>query len=124
MKYRYQNPNPSLAGYIRTVLTLEGFTPADDNRVPLFTNGMPALYCRTEKDVQGNEKVMQLTLFGQSTTNDCWTITESSTVVAYFFKPFALAPLFNLPATQLVKASVDLHSWNVHKINAVRTQLG
>jgi AraC-like DNA-binding protein len=123
MKYRYQNPHPSLAGYIRTVLTLEGFTPADDHRVPLFTNGIPALYCRTEKDAQGNENVIQLTLFGQTTINECWTITKNSTVVAYFFKPFALATLFNIPVTKLMKVPVDLHRWNAHKITALRTQL-
>src|SRR5690242_19958179 len=98
MKYWYQNPHPSLTRYIRTVLILEGFTPAGDNRVPLFTNGMPALYCRVEKDAQGNEQVKQLTLFGQTTTNDCWAISENSTVVAYFFKPFALSTLYNIEA--------------------------
>ena|SRR5688572_23141441 len=123
MKYWYQSPHDKLANYVRTVLILEGFTPAGDARLPLFTNGMPAMYCRIEKDAAGHEQMSALTLFGQSTTNDCWTIDTSTTVIAYFFKPFALAPMFAIPAAQLVQAPMDLYIWNAHTINALRTQL-
>src|SRR5690349_3571497 len=98
MDYRYLTPHSLLSDYVRTVLVLEGFAPAHDQKVPLFTNGMPAFYSRTVKSVEGNEKVAALTLFGRSTPEHCWTVEEHSTVIAYFFKPFALATLFNVPA--------------------------
>ncbi len=123
MKYWYQSPNQKLSDLVRTVVVLEGFTHETDAKLPLFTNGMPTLYCRIEKGTDGNEHMRALTLFGKSTIEDCWVIDENTTVVAYFFKPFAMATLFNIPASQLVKAPVDLRAWNAHKVNALRTQL-
>lgn len=123
MKYWYQKAHQLLSAYVRTVLILEGFSESDPPALPLFTNGMPALLCRTEKDQTGNENVMQLTLFGKSIPPDCWTINNNTTIIVYFFKPFVLASLFNIPATKLVKNPADLCTWNPHKTNALRTQL-
>jgi AraC-like DNA-binding protein len=123
MRYGYQQPHPSLSPYIRTILVLEGFVEPDTNQLPLFTNGMPALFCRTEKDQAGNEQVMQLTLFGKSTTPECWAVNPTTTIIAYFFQPFAVSCLFNLPAATLVKDPVELSSWNAHQTNALIMQL-
>jgi AraC-like DNA-binding protein len=123
MKYWYQKPHPSLSEYVRTVLILEGFTKSDSSQQPLFTSGMPALVCRTEKDQEGEESVIQLTLYGKSTQPDCWSVNEKTTVVAYFFKPFVLACIFNIPVTKLMDAPIDLCNWNAHKTNALKTQL-
>lgn len=123
MKYWYQKPNQLLSGYIRTVLILEGFSQPDAEQLPLVTQGMPALLCRTEKDQPGNENVLQLTLFGRSTTAESWMINDTTTIIAYFFKPFALSTVFNVPAIKLVENPVDLSNWNPHKTNALRTQL-
>ncbi|MFC0772122.1 helix-turn-helix domain-containing protein [Terrimonas alba] len=123
MKYWYQQPPQLLSAYVRTVLILEGFAEAGPPGLPLFTNGMPALLCRTEKDQAGNEHVRQLTLFGKSIPPDCWTINNNTTIIACFFKPFVLASIFNIPAMKLVKVPVDLCTWNPHKTNALRTQL-
>lgn len=123
MKYWYQKPHQSLSECVRTVLILEGFSQPDPNALPLFTNGMPALLCRTEKEKNGNENIIQLALFGKSVPPDSWAIEENTTIIAYFFKPFALASLFNIPATKLKEAAVELCNWNPHKNNAVRTQL-
>lgn len=90
---------------------------------PIFTNGMPALLCRTEKDGDGNESIIQLTLFGKCTPPGCWAINNNTTVVIYFFKPFALAALFNIAAAKLLEKPVDLSNWNAHTTNALRTQL-
>jgi hypothetical protein len=84
---------------------------------------MPALLCRTEKDRSGNENVLQLTLFGRSSTADSWTINDNTTIIAYFFKPFALSTVFNVPAKKLIEDPVDLSNWSPHKTNALRTQL-
>ena len=84
---------------------------------------MPTFLCRTEKTETGNETVMQLTLFGKSSTEDSWTINDTTTIIAYFFKPFALASLFNVAAKKIAEEPVDLSSWSPHKTNALKTQL-
>src|SRR6185436_4852351 len=122
MKYWYQKPHPGLSEHIRTVLILEGFTHSESDK-PLFTNGIPALVCRTEKDEEGNENISQLTLFGKSTPPDTWSINENTTVIAYFFQPFAMACMFTVPAARIAATPIDLSNWSPHKTNALRTQL-
>lgn len=123
MKYWYQKPHQLLTEYIRTVLVLEGFSPPNAEQLPLVTNGMPALLCRTEKTEHGNEDILHLMLFGKSTTAESWTINNETTIIAYFFKPFALSTVFNLPAKKLIREPVELSNWNPHKTNALKTQL-
>lgn len=123
MKYWYQKPHQSLSEYVRTVLILEGFSQDDPKALPLFTNGMPALFCRTVKEKNETEKIIQLSVFGKSVPPDYWNVDENTTIITYFFKPFALASLFNIPAAKLNEAAVELCNWNPHKNNALRTQL-
>ena len=123
MKYWYQKPNQLIAEYVRTVLILEGASQPGSSNLPLFTNGMPALYCRTEKEETGNDKILQLTLFGKSAPADGWDADNKTTIIAYFFKPFTLASLFNIATTELIESPVDLSNWNAQKTNALRTQL-
>lgn len=123
MRYRYQQPNPAIAGYVRTVLLLEGFAAPAAGQLPLFTNGLPALLCRTGKTGTGSEQVPQLVLFGKSIPPDSLLTNSHATTIAYFFKPFSLAPLFGIPAAELAGAPVDLSNWNAHQVNALRTQL-
>ncbi|MES1216395.1 MAG: helix-turn-helix domain-containing protein [Bacteroidota bacterium] len=123
MKHRYQNPHPQLAEYIRTVVVLEGFSEQNASELPLFTNGIPALVCRIEKDQNDGAEKIQLTLFGKTTPADCWNADEHTTIIAYFFFPFAMATFFDIPAKQLLQNPVDLASWNAHKINALKAQL-
>jgi len=121
MNYTYHKPNPLLAEYVRTVLILEGSSAPDPHRLPLFTNGMPALLCRVEKDGEG-QKISILSLFGKSTSPECWSDHEQTTVIAFFFKPFAMATLFNIPAA-ILKTTMNLSQWNPHRTNALKTQL-
>ncbi|HEX7902985.1 MAG TPA: helix-turn-helix domain-containing protein [Chitinophagaceae bacterium] len=123
MKYWYQKPHQLISAYVRTVLILEGLSQPGAVELPLFTNGMPALLCRTEKDQTENENILQLTLFGKSIPPNNWTINSNTTIIVYFFKPFALAGIFNIPAAKLIEAPVDLSNWSPHKTNALRTQL-
>lgn len=122
MHYHYQKPHPLLSEDVRTVLILDVGEP-DDGKVPLFTNSMPALYCRTAKGPTGIERTLQLTLFGKSTSGDNWEAKPNETAIAFFFKPFALASMFNVSAVDLMKAPMDLDTWDVHKTNALKTQL-
>ena len=123
MRYWYQKPHRSIAEYVRTVLILEGYSLPGTTEQPIFTNGMPALLCRTEKDGDGNENIIQLTLFGKCTPPGCWAINNKTTVVIYFFKPFVLSGLFNIPAAKLLEKPIDLDNWHAHTTNALRTQL-
>lgn len=123
MNHWYKTPNHLISGYIRTVLVLEGCAQPDPDNLPLFTNGMPALFCKTEKESSGNEMIIQLSLFGRSVPEEYWNVTADMTIIAYFFKPFALATTFNIPANKLNKEPIDLSSWSPHKINALETQL-
>jgi AraC-like DNA-binding protein len=123
MKHWYQQPHKLIADYVRTVLILEGFSESDTENLPLFTNGMPALFCKTEKDQSDNETIIQLSLFGRSVPQEHWMANTNTTVIAYFFKPFALASMFNINAAELLKSPIDLSNWNAHKTNALKTQL-
>ncbi len=123
MKYWYQPPHSSISDYVRTVLVVEGFSHSDADKQPLFTNGMPVFLCRTEKDKTGNENITRLTLFGKSTPPECWATDDRTTIIAYFFKPFALPALFSVPAAQLTKDPVDLQNLDAQKTNALKTQL-
>jgi len=114
---RYQQPHASLSDYVRTVLILEGFSSGPSN-LPLVTNGMPALLCCTEK-----EHITRFTLFGKSVPDECWEVKANTTIVAYFFKPFAMAGIFNVPAATLAASPVELHSLLPHKTNAIKAQL-
>lgn len=104
-------------------MILEGFPQSDADDLPIFTNGMTALISRIEKDKNGNEHLVQLTLFGKSIPYDTWAINENTTIIACFFKPFALSTLFNLSVSEVVKTPVDLCNWNAHKTNAIKIQL-
>jgi AraC-like DNA-binding protein len=123
MKHWYQKPGKLLTEFVRTVLIIEGFPEPDSNSLPIFTNGMPALFCKTEKLPSGYENVTQLTLHGNFIDSNCWTTNNNSTIIAYFFKPFALACIFNISAKKILNTPVSLCNCNPHKYNALRTQL-
>jgi AraC-like DNA-binding protein len=123
MKHQYQQPHPLLAEYIRTVLIVEGSAEPNPNDLPLVTNGMPALLCVTEKDKTENEKITHLALFGRSIPDEFWTITPATTAIAYFFRPFTLAAIFNIAANKLNEKPIELNGWHPQKTNALLTQL-
>ena len=123
MKHWYQQPHQLIADYVRTVLILEGLSETDEADLPIFTNGMSALFCKTGKDQSGNENSIQLTLFGKSVPEEYWVMNKNETIIAYFFKPFALASMFSMSASKLLASPVDLANWGPHKTHALKTQL-
>ena len=122
MKHWYAKPNKLLTAYVRTVLITEGFSKADSNNLPIFTNGMPILFCRTEKNRDNFEKISQLSLYSKSPT-DIWTVNKQTTLIAYLFKPFVMTSLFNISTNSLSEKPFDLSVWNPHKYTALKTQL-
>lgn len=123
MKHSYQRPNELISGYIRTVLILEGFSQTNNDPLPVFTNGMPALFCKMGKNNSGNQEIIQLALYGASVPDECWSTDDNTTIIAYFFKPFALSTVFNIHASKLKEQVIDLSNWSAHKTNALKTQL-
>lgn len=121
MKFWYQQPLTELADVVRTMLLIEGFSESAPTKVPLFTSGMPAFVCRTTTI---EDKVsVELLLFGKSVPDDFWQVTPTSTIVAFFFKPFVLPALFDVAVTDLPAEGLDLGLWQPQKANALRTQL-
>ena len=123
MKHWYQQPHKLITDYVRTVLVLEGFSESDTADLPIFTNGMSAFFCKTEKDKNGNENIIQLALIGKSIPEDHSVVNTNETIIIYFFKPFALASMFNINAAKLIDSPIDLCNWHAHKTNALKTQL-
>ena len=102
MNYRYQKPHPSISEYVRSVLIVEGFSEPGQSNFPLVTQGMPALFYKAQKDAHA------MTLFGRSIPSECWHIDSDTFIVAYFFYPFAMAPVFNFSAKQLMAGPIEL----------------
>jgi len=123
MKHWYQQPHQQIADYVRTVLILEGFLESGSADLPIFTNGMSALFCKTEKDESDNENIVQLALYGKSVPEEYWIVNTKETIIAYFFTPFALASVFNVNAAKLLSSPIELANWHAHKTNALKTQL-
>lgn len=117
MKHWYQKVKPELSEYVRSVLVLENVPNPEVSNLPLFTQGMPALLCRLENDNH------QLTLFGQNVPDESWVIEENKTLIAFFFKPFALGTIFKLSAKELKEKPIELNLWNPQKAIALQHQL-
>jgi AraC-like DNA-binding protein len=121
MKHFYEKPHGMLTEYVRTVLIIEGYAESGSNELPVFTNGIPTLYFSSEKN-NNDEKITRLTSFFKS-PDDSWVVNKQTTIIAYSFKPFALACLLNVPASKLSETSVDLNTWNPLKYKVLQTQL-
>ncbi len=123
MNHWYQQPHQSISEYIKTVLIVEGFGESNSNDLPIVTTGMSSMLCKTEQAEAGKESILQLALFGCSIPEEHLDMNTGTAAIIYFFKPFALAGIFNIPAAELLKGPVDLSNWSPHKTNALRTQL-
>ncbi|GEP96987.1 helix-turn-helix domain-containing protein [Chitinophaga cymbidii] len=108
MKATYLPPAPGIAEYVQEILVIEHFRVTTPFVLPLFPNGMPTLLFQTAKGKIGNA-TNNLTLFGQTVFPDTLTISEHFTLIAYFFKPYALNALFGVSAQELTDSPVDLN---------------
>jgi AraC-like DNA-binding protein len=122
MKYWYQ-PHKSIKEYVKRILVLKNFTVSDSFALPLYANGLPNLLFKTQKGCIGNKTKGNLTLFGQTITPENWVVEESFTLIAYFFEPYALGPLFDIPARELTDHPIDLTSWRPTKISELTERL-
>jgi AraC-like DNA-binding protein len=123
MNHHYEKPDKLISASVRTVLLVQSSHDATSDKLPAFTNGMPTLLCKTQKEEGGFDRVVTLTLFGGTVPDNYWQLNNASTIIAYFFKPFALTTLFKVASKRIAKNPLDLSDWSPHRYNALQTQL-
>jgi AraC-like DNA-binding protein len=101
-------PTEKIADFVDSIFVVEETNVKETFSLPLFANGKPTLLFQTTKGTIKNNS-NYLTLFGQTTLPDQITFTENFTLIAYFFKPFVLAPLFGFSAQELTDNPISLN---------------
>ncbi|WP_298739912.1 helix-turn-helix domain-containing protein [uncultured Chitinophaga sp.] len=104
----YLKPALKIADYVQEILVIDNYPVSTPFVLPLFANGKPTLLFQTAKGHIGNA-TNHLTLFGQTVFPSTLTIKENFTLIAYFFKPYALNSLFGVAARELTDSPVDLN---------------
>lgn len=123
MKHWYQKPHKSIEGFVERILVLVDFPVSGSFALPLYANGMPNLLFKTKKGLIGNKSAGNITLFGQTTSPENWVVEENFTLIAYFFKPYALGALFGVAAEELTDQPIDLELWKPTKVSELKDQL-
>ncbi len=108
MKVSYPLPAAKVADYIEDILVIENYGAYDRFVLPLFANSKPTLLFQTVKGQIG-DNANYLTLFGQTIIPEQITFNGDFTLIAYFFKPFALPVLFGFSAQELTDNPVSLN---------------
>jgi AraC-like DNA-binding protein len=90
--------------------------------LPLYANGAPTLLFQTTKGIIKNNS-NNLTLFGQTVFPETLTIRNNFTLIAYFFKPFALFALFGVSAQELTNNPINLNLLAPSKTGQLQEQL-
>ena len=108
MEVTYLPPSSKIAEYVEEILVIAHFRVTSPFVLPLFANGRPTLLFQTAKGQIGNS-TNNLTLFGQTVFPATLTIKEDFTLIAYFFKPYALNSLFGVSAQELTDNPVELN---------------
>jgi len=111
MKGNTYIPSERVADYVDSILVIENDGVSKPFSLPLFANGKPTLLFQTTKGkLKGSANY--LTLFGQTVLPEKITLTENFTMIAYFFKPFALTSLFGFTASELTDNPINLNLIN------------
>lgn len=108
MKSSSPIPAEKISSYVHGILVIENSNVSNPFVLPLYANGSPTLLFLTAKGkINGNWN--NLTLFGQTVFPETLTVKENFTLIAYFFKPFALYSLFGISAQELTDNPIDLN---------------
>jgi AraC-like DNA-binding protein len=122
MKATYLTPAPHVATYVQEILVLEHFQVSTPFVLPLFANGTPTLLFQTARGQLGHQ-ANHLTLFGQTVFPGKLTLNEDFTLIAYFFKPYALHALFGIQAQELTDNPIDMNLLPVSMRAGLQEQL-
>ena len=123
MKVRNLLPNEKLAAHVDRILVIENYQVTNSFSLPLFANGSPTLLFNSTKGRINNNSTTNLTLFGQTVLPEAITFTEDFTLVAYFFKPYSLQPIFGVTALELTDRPIDLNLLAPQKTRTLQEQL-
>jgi len=119
------NPIPSqrVADYVERILIIDDYSMNFPFALPLFANGTPTLlFLSAKASIQG-KSTSYLTLFGQTVFPETLTIEDSFILIAYFFKPFTLYPLFGVAAKELTDFPIDLGLLHAGKADELKERL-
>ncbi|OQP57137.1 AraC family transcriptional regulator [Niastella vici] len=122
MKVSNLLPGEKISQYVERILVIEEVLVTNPFTLPLYANGAPTLLFQTAKGLIKNNS-NNLTLFGQTVFPDTLTIRDNFTLIAYFFKPFALYSLFGVSAQELTNSPIDLNLLSPAKTRALQEQL-
>lgn len=107
MKRQFLKPSKMIEDFVDEVFIFECSKVETTFSMPLFANGKPTLQFQTAKGVL-KDNANYLTLFGQTVLPDKITFGQEFTLIAYFFKPFALKYLYGFSATELTNNPIKL----------------
>lgn len=101
-------PDPAISAYVDRILVIEhsGFTKPFI--LPLYANGSPTLLYTSVRGKLDAGPANHLTLFGQTVLPENLTLSEDFILIAYFFKPYSLLPLFGIAGDELTDKPIDL----------------
>ncbi|MBO9202410.1 MULTISPECIES: helix-turn-helix domain-containing protein [Niastella] len=121
---KISNPLPceKISSYVDRILVIEEVLVTNPFTLPLYANGAPTLLFQTAKGTIRNNS-NNLTLFGQTVFPETLTIRDNFTLIAYFFKPFALFTLFGVSAQELTNNPIDLNLLDAIKTTQLQEQL-
>jgi len=122
MKATNHIPGEKISEYVHRILVIENFNVTNPFTLPLYANGSPTLLFQTAKG-QIKRSTNNLTLFGQTVFPETLTIKDNFTLIAYFFKPFALFSLFGVSAQELTDNPIDLNLLTPKKTIELQEQL-
>jgi AraC-like DNA-binding protein len=108
MKVSNPIPTEKIADFVEDILVIENYNVRSPFVLPLFANGKPNLLFQTAKGKIKKDS-NHLTLFGQTILPEQITLADNFTLIAYFFKPFALTTLFGFSAQELTDNPISLN---------------
>lgn len=121
---KVSNPVPceKISNYVDRILVIEDALITNPFTLPLYANGAPTLLFQTARGLIKNN-TNNLTLFGQTVFPETLTIRDNFTLIAYFFKPFALFALFGVSARELTDNPIDLNLLSPARTGHLQEQL-
>lgn len=108
MTSQFLKPDKKLSGYVDNILVIECRGVTTDFVLPLYANGVPSLLFQSEAGSLMRSSVGHLTLFGQTVAPEQLLLKKDFVLIAYFFKPGAVMPLFGIRANELTNSPVNL----------------
>jgi len=123
MKVRNIIPNDKISKYVDRVMVIETRQITTPFILPLYPNGIPVILFKSVRGKLGNDNSHHLTLFGQTVVPELLTLTDEFTLIAYFFKPYSLIPLFGVSAQELTDKPIDLNLLFPQKSIALQERL-